>query len=331
MIDEREGFVRCVWAGIVSEDDTGWVDKIAASARADDDSPCGDLGTITKAMLEAGITREQIARFARIMQYDLAFGLCYMLDDPTGLISDFAIETTGNWALFRIDQDGNPLEPMYCLHEDLLGRDPTGRQMQPKHIKEGIDLSGEDEMSIWLWRANSNRFRAMDLCNERDQAVINRFSGQPFGSSWQPVRVRLLTDEEEGQTGMPTGDCPNLESQVPVLSQRAVDALGALLTDNGEVLPLSCDEGSYYAYNVTRVIDALDKERSKIVYFDDGQVLDIDHHVFDLTHLRGVTVFKVPETAGSDVFVTTAFVRAVQEAGLTGFKFVKLPRKPHDS
>jgi len=331
MMDEREGFVRCVWAEIVSEDDTGWVDKIVASARADDDSPCGDLGTITKAMLDAGITKEQIARFARIMQYDVAFRLCYMLDDPTGLISDFAIETTGNWALFRIDEDSNPREPMYCLHEDLLGRDPTGREMRPKHIKEGIDLSGEDEMSIWLWRANSNRFRAMDLCDERDQAMIDRFSGQPFGRSWQPIRVRLLTDEEQGPKGMPTGDCPYLESQVPVLSQRAVDALGALLTDNGEVLPLRYDEGSYYAYNVTRVVDALDKERSEIDYFDDGRVLDIDHHVFDLTRLRGVTIFKVPETAHRDVFVTTAFVRAVQEARLTGFKFVKLPRKPRAS
>ena len=93
-----EELISDIWGYIPDEDDLGWIDHVAEQPL--DDSPLGDYGEIVRRMIKSGIAKSDIARFAKIVGYESAFG-----------------------ALFIASEDG--------LHESLLQGDPTGREMRP--------------------------------------------------------------------------------------------------------------------------------------------------------------------------------------------------------
>ena len=60
---------------------------------------------------------------------------------------------------------------------------------------------------------------------------------------------------------------------LPVLSPHAVEVLADLLEGRGEILPLRAEgDGDVYGFDVTRMSDALDEDRSEIKRFDSVSV-----------------------------------------------------------
>jgi hypothetical protein len=119
------------------------------------------------------------------------------------------------------------------------------------------------------------------------------------------------------------GDFPSLATHVPVFSEAALSVLGAELQRCGEVLPLDCPCGRYYAFNVTRILDVLDTARSDIRIFKaTGRVQRIARYAFRDEEIGGEFIFKIPQVPLMDVFVTDRFVKLVKEAGLRGFLFL---------
>lgn len=116
-------------------------------------------------------------------------------------------------------------------------------------------------------------------------------------------------------------DFPWLGEHVPFLRKPAVEALGHVLLKYGQLLPVRGEE--VWLFNATTVLDALDHERSHIVYFDDGGILAIERYVFDRGRIGTAEVFKLPMRA-SPVFVTNSFVKQVRSAGLRGVSFKAL-------
>lgn len=121
-------FLREAWRLIVDEGDTGWIDRQMEHAQKHPGAPYSGIGAALRRALAAGASREDLAAIARGMQAEFLFGLCYLLDD-NGL-SEPELAGVG-WGLFQTDEDGNPLEPVYALHESVLDTDPTGREMRP--------------------------------------------------------------------------------------------------------------------------------------------------------------------------------------------------------
>lgn len=126
----KEIFIRGAWENIVSDEKTDWIDnEIENYDEESKDIPCGDLGLILKKMTNAGIDKKLLARFAKIMQFDLLAGLCYYLEDPT--IYPEAEKKESFWGLFQTDEYGEIEEQMTGLHELVLSFDPSGKQMKP--------------------------------------------------------------------------------------------------------------------------------------------------------------------------------------------------------
>ena len=145
------------------------------------------------------------------------------------------------------------------------------------------------------------------------------FGGLSMTSVWTPLGVRFSREAPYG-SGAPASDFPHLEG-ISVFSARAVDALADLLAGRCELLPLDCDEGEYYALNVTRLVDALDEERSELVYFSSGRLMGVDRFAFRPDKLVGETIFKLRQKPRWHEFVTGVFRGRVESAGLTGFAF----------
>ena len=131
MATETEVFLRGVWHSMIPRtDDLAWIERVASLPATDE--PLGDLGPIVRRMLDAGVSPEDIARFARITGYETAFGICYHLDDPHASYEDVHDgEDELTWGLFLIDDVGEPTMPLVGLHESILTMDPSGREMCP--------------------------------------------------------------------------------------------------------------------------------------------------------------------------------------------------------
>jgi len=180
-------------------------------------------------------------------------------------------------------------------------------------------------MQVYFLRNYPDKYQIFVSLQDNALNITRRFDGTPIGSSWSPLKVGVCEDENTGPRQ--SSDFPAFKRHIPVFSQRAVDALEDLLKENGEILPLKCDDPKcnndvYYAYNVTCVADVLDHDKSEIVRFkSSGRIMDIEQYFFEADRLSNLVIFKIPELPTMNVFVTEPFIQRVQEAGLTGFEF----------
>jgi hypothetical protein len=118
-------FLREAWRNVVGPDDRSWMSKWRPK---DQNAPGAELEPAIDRILAAGARPEDLTTVVRIMQWHLLARLCVLLDDPHFLedeVSDIC------WALFLVDEDGNPIVPVDALIESVLETDPTGREMRP--------------------------------------------------------------------------------------------------------------------------------------------------------------------------------------------------------
>lgn len=140
-MDPVELFVRGVWQYIPSEDDISWVQRAAELEGTS--RPLGDYGPIVKEMLDKGISPYTVARFAKIVGYETAFGLCYHLDDPNASYEGFPDEEDDiKWALFQTNPTTDaPIEALFGMHELLLSMDPSDRECGQRMHNNRIEFA----------------------------------------------------------------------------------------------------------------------------------------------------------------------------------------------
>jgi len=148
------------------------------------------------------------------------------------------------------------------------------------------------------------------------------FDGRPIGE-WTPIPLGVVQEDDEEV--LPPSDFPHLATPVPLFSERAVAELKDLLTPAGQLLEVFHGGDRYYALNVTNLVDALDREKSRLKFFKNGRVMNIEHHEFIPERVVGQIVFKLPDAPDMDVYVTEVFVQAVRSLKLTGFAFEEAP------
>jgi hypothetical protein len=173
-------------------------------------------------------------------------------------------------------------------------------------------------MRILELKTDPNKYCDFALSKPREDGWINSaFDGRSLAGNWTPVQMEAA-DEDDITADL--GDYALLGT-VPVFSATAVDALLDLLRPNGELLPVRYSRKEYMAYNVSRVIDALDESQSAITRFTTGRIMSITKYVFDEDLLISAPIFKIPQLPLAYVFVSEVFVNRVRDTGLTGFSF----------
>jgi hypothetical protein len=160
-------------------------------------------------------------------------------------------------------------------------------------------------MNVFSLEADANNYQNLVLVRDEDwNELTDWFKGQPIGTSWRPIAVRVLRDRSHKDR--PPSDFPSLGGTIPVFSKHAIEVLADLLEKNGEILPLECEEGTYFAFNATCVLNALDMEKSEFEYFrSSGRIMRIVRYDFVPEGLVGATIFKleqVPEGSGVVTF-----------------------------
>jgi len=179
-------------------------------------------------------------------------------------------------------------------------------------------------MNVYILKSDAKYKTIVPIGSPEVLDELKRFNGKPIGKSWEPLRVEF--DEELPTNGL-ASDFPHFLTHVPAFSKRAVKLLADLLEPRGEILPLICDSGQYFAYNVTTLVDAMDLELSSLVRFSSGRIMHVNKYVLCEERIQDPMIFKLPQVPLMSVFVTEPFLRLVKEANLSGFSFVPVTLK----
>jgi len=100
-----------------------------------------------------------------------------------------------------------------------------------------------------------------------------------------------------------------------------VDALRDILDRNGEILPLSTDDGVDLFVLNARVVDALDEASSSLTIVPGtNRIMRLKSVAFVPSAIEGVDLFRLPHR-GSATYVSERFVGRVKAAGLHGLAF----------
>jgi hypothetical protein len=144
-------------------------------------------------------------------------------------------------------------------------------------------------------------------------------NGVPRGREWMPIEVRLV--RTNAGEALLDSDSPYLTAGLLVLKADAATRLGGVLDRYAELLPLTCPDADLVAINVTCVLDALDVERSAVERLPSGRIFQVFHHAFRPEVVAGRPIFKIPDLRVSPIFVDESFVKAWNDAGLSGLAF----------
>ena len=145
-----------------------------------------------------------------------------------------------------------------------------------------------------------------------DEQFLSR--GESKAAAWRVYDVAW-----ERETGRPLPDFEKV-TDVPVFAVAAFEALRPVLDGRGEVLPINVTDGpDAVAFNVTRVVAALDEKRSDIRRFSDGRVMRVRRPVFVPDRIENETIFKV-STYPRTLYVTDTFLSAAEGIGLKGMR-----------
>jgi len=179
-------------------------------------------------------------------------------------------------------------------------------------------------MNVFILDPDCNRYQNLVLTSKEGWDILRQFDGRNLFPCWTALVVEVFRGDKRNRN-LPPSDFPTLAPGVPVFSLRAINALKGPLRENGEILPLSCSEGEYYAFNVTTFIDALDESTSEVERFESsGRIMQINKYVFLGDRLSDATIFRIPQFPRAEVYVTDQFCKMVMDNGLVGFKFVKI-------
>ena len=122
-------FLREAWRQVLDENDHSWIENKINDPTRDPDAPCAGIGPALQRLLAQGVNPQDLTDVVRVMQYELLFGLCYLLSDP-GLQEEEVRNIS--WSLIQFNKDNQAVAEIAVLHESVLGTDPTGREMRPR-------------------------------------------------------------------------------------------------------------------------------------------------------------------------------------------------------
>jgi hypothetical protein len=151
------------------------------------------------------------------------------------------------------------------------------------------------------------------------RTIVGLCDGTARAETWKPLQMKLVRIDEGKR--LAESDTPWLDAYVLIVRPRVIAALGSILLEYGELLPLRCTGAELWLYNVTRVIDALDEPASVIDRFPDGRIMLIARPAFRKEVIGKNDIFKLSHRRGQPIYFSQRFVDLWHAAGLTGVDF----------
>ena len=186
-------------------------------------------------------------------------------------------------------------------------------------------------MNYYIIEPDLENYYPVGPQNNDDLHMILEHIDEPTKfSTWQPIIVEILSednDEENGRSNETSktealADLMDFNATfINVISERGKQHLSNFFNESGELLPVILNSERYYIHHVTKVLDALDLNKSEVERFSSGRLMRVIKYVLKENIVDNHDIFRLIGVKRL-VFASERFVHAVKEGGLLGFKFV---------
>jgi hypothetical protein len=145
--------------------------------------------------------------------------------------------------------------------------------------------------------------------------ISTNFKGQSKREEWWPIKIDTLYRNKYT-------DFPHFIIGQPMVSDKVKQILEPYKKDEVEFLPIAHDEMDMYMVNVMNILDCVDWERSEVKWFEEEYFMGFNKLRFDFKKIPDhVYMFKIKETAATEVFVTETFRELIEHNHLQGLSF----------
>lgn len=157
-------------------------------------------------------------------------------------------------------------------------------------------------MKIYRIKSDSNNVQAVQ---PSDDSLINlkfmNFNCEPRLKEWEELEVYIYNPKTQPK------DFYNMGWQILVFNEKVLDICQTVFELSGEILPLQVERGQkLYILNVLNCPNALDYNRTKWDYYDDGTKGRILQPKFYENRIESKsTIFKIPEISATSIFCYT--------------------------
>lgn len=171
-------------------------------------------------------------------------------------------------------------------------------------------------LRVHYLKGDLRRYGMLAPASTSDVNILLASDFRSLSDSWRGVRAQIVGDTPSAFTEI--ADLTALGT-IPVLSRRAHALLRSLLEPYGEFLPLEVEQHEpMLAYNVTNVVDCLDRGRTRGLWLSSDRLGIAEHYEFQPDVAAGAGVFRVPELLLGTVFITSTLLAAVSATNITG-------------
>lgn len=126
-------FLKQAWENIIDETKFNeWFDLVEEQGKQYPHYFYGELSRALNEVFDAGVSRQQLVPLIQLIQHDMLDSLSGQLDNggyssPINVAEDEDWQRV-YWRLHQVDEEGNILGSMNCLHEYADGEPPNGRE-----------------------------------------------------------------------------------------------------------------------------------------------------------------------------------------------------------
>jgi len=140
------------------------------------------------------------------------------------------------------------------------------------------------------------------------------YIGEPMLNQWVQPPLEVVDGE--------ICDVISYRPGALIISKHAMEKMTPFIENEVEFLPIKLKGmGDYYVLNVVNVIDCLDMSKSEVRYHADGKtVRTIRDYKFYENMIDNVCLFKIPQSAGSEILATEKFKCLMDELNIKGLR-----------
>jgi hypothetical protein len=152
--------------------------------------------------------------------------------------------------------------------------------------------------------------------------VRTHINGEKRTDGWVPLPIRIVEKTNQGRPRRPVDSCLlEMLSSAIAIKRDVVPRLESLLLPHGELLAAVGEGVEAVVFNVTKVVDALNEEKSEVFRSSQGRILEISKYYLRRSDLADIEIFKVPNLRVCPVLFSEKAVRSWERQKITGLGF----------
>lgn len=147
----------------------------------------------------------------------------------------------------------------------------------------------------------------------------------PIKSIWEPTVLEYIYGLKSKRSK--NFDFSQTCNPLITVSPKAIDVFKNMFSENGEILDIQYPDGFSF-FHCTNIVNALDEEKSEIVWLDKekGWISGINHFVLKQEKLKGHNIFRLPNANFEYIFFSENFKELYLKNNLKGIHFERFEK-----